>query len=59
MCDCKNCYWYGKCQDVEDEVVECDFFMYYDLNQITETEYDADLQMRAEVYKEFVREMQN
>ena len=58
MCDCKNCYWYGQCQDAQDEISECDYFMYYDADRLKEIEYEADLQMRAEVYKEFVREMQ-
>lgn len=58
MCDCKNCYWYGQCPDIQDEVEECDFFMYYDIDMLKEIEYEADLQMRTEVYKEFVREMQ-
>ena len=56
MFDCKNCYWYGHCNDVQNLDTECEYF---DPVEITaEIEYEEDLRMRAEVYNDYVREMQ-
>lgn len=58
MKNCKNCFWYDKCEDRCDNDIEvdCDYYEPLDDEEITIEEYEKDLKERAQVYQELIDE---
>lgn len=58
MKNCKNCFWYDKCEDrCDDDIeVDCDYYEPLDDEEITIEEYEKDLKERAQVYQELIDE---
>lgn len=58
MKNCKNCFWYDKCEDRCDDDIEVDFDCYEPLDDEESAieEYEKDLKERAQVYQELIDE---
>lgn len=58
MKNCKNCFWYDKCEDRCDNDIEvdCDYYEPLDDEEITIEEYEKDLKERVQVYQELIDE---
>lgn len=56
MKNCKDCYWYDKCEDRCDEEVECDYYEPLNNEEIAIAEYEEDLKMRAQEYQDLIDE---
>lgn len=56
MKNCKDCYWYDKCEDRCDEEVECDYYEPLNDEDVTITEYENDLKERAQEYQDLIDE---
>ena len=58
MKNCKNCFWYDKCEDRCDDDIEadCDYYEPLDDEEIAIEEYEKDLKERAQAYQELIDE---
>lgn len=58
MKNCKNCFWYDKCEDRCDNYIEvdCDYYEPLDDEEIAIEEYEKDLKERAQLYQELIDE---
>lgn len=56
MKNCKNCFWYDKCEDrCDDDIeVDCDYYEPLDDEEIAIEEYEKDLKERAQAYQELI-----
>lgn len=56
MKNCKDCYWYDKCEDRCDDEVECDYYEPLNDEEIAIAEYENDLKERAQEYQNLIDE---
>lgn len=56
MKNCKNCFWYDKCEDrCDDDIeVDCDYYEPLDDEEIAIEEYEKDLKERAQAYQKLI-----